>query len=65
MREGVTVVVSGDEWSSVEVPDLPVHPLNLVLYIHLRMFVYSSNFLMSSFARMLSILASGTWKNSS
>jgi hypothetical protein len=62
------VVVSGDEWSSVEVPDLVVHPLNLVLYIHLRMFVYSSNFVMSSFERMDSMLTcvtSGTWKNSS
>ena len=37
--------------------------LNLVLYIHLRIFGYSSNILMTSFERMDSMLASGTWKN--
>jgi len=40
MREGV--VASGVDWASLEVPDLAVHELNLVLYIHLRIFVYSS-----------------------
>ena len=43
MREGVTSLVV--EWSSVEVPDLTVDRLNLVLYIHLRTFEYSSNIL--------------------
>ena len=38
-------------------------PLNLVLYMHLRMFTYSSNILMTSFEPMDSMLDSGTWKN--
>ena len=39
MRESVTELEV--EWVSVEVPDLTVHPFNLVLYIHLRTFEYS------------------------
>ena len=41
MREGVSALEV--EWASVEVLDLTVHPFNLVLYIHLRTFEYSSN----------------------
>ena len=61
MREGV--VSFRVDWVSKEVPDLVNHPLNLVLYMHLRIFVYSSNILMSSFEQMDSKLVSGTLKN--
>lgn len=37
------------EWASVEVPDLTVHPINLVVYIHPRTFGYSWNMLMVNF----------------
>ena len=58
MREGEEV--SGIFGPSVEdlVPEGP--PLYLVLYMHLRMFVYSSNILSANFDPMDSILASGT-----
>jgi hypothetical protein len=40
--------------TQLEVPDLVVHPLNLILYrdIHLRIFEYSSNIFMTSFGRI-------------
>ena len=47
MREGVSVLKV--EWSTVGSPDLDVHPLNLGLYMHLRIFEYSSNILVTSF----------------
>jgi hypothetical protein len=53
----------GSTWASVEVPDLSVHPVNLILYIHLRILEYSSNIFMASFVRIDSKLASGTLKN--
>jgi hypothetical protein len=58
MREGVEV--SGVGWSSGEdlVPEEP--PLNLVLYMHFRIFAYSSNILIADFDPMDSMLASGT-----
>ena len=54
--------VLGVGGSSVEdlVPEEP--PLNLVLYMHLRIFAYSSNIRMASFDPMVSMLASVTWK---
>ncbi len=60
MREGVES--SGVCGPSVEdlVPEEP--PLNLVAYMYLRIFVYSSNIFMVSLDQMVSILASGTWK---
>ena len=51
------------DWASEEAPDLAEPPLNLVLYMHLRIFAYSSNILMASFEPMDSMLASGTWQN--
>jgi hypothetical protein len=47
MRKGVTSF--RDDWASMEVPDLTEHPLNLALYMSVRIFVYSSNILMTSF----------------
>ena len=57
MREGAEV--SGIFVPSVEDP-VPGPPLNLVLYMYLRMFAYSSNILNASFDPIVSILASGT-----
>ena len=63
MREGVEVL--GICGSSVGDPVPEEPPLNLVLlYIHLRIFAYSSNILMTSLDPMVSMLVSGTWKNS-
>jgi hypothetical protein len=44
---GVTTL--GVDWSSEETPDLVAPPLNLVLYMHLRIFAYTSNTLIASF----------------
>ena len=60
MRGGVGV--SGEEGSLGEDPVPEESPLNLILYMHLRMFAYSSKILMASFDPMDSMLASGTWK---
>jgi hypothetical protein len=38
---GVTTM--GVDWVSEETPDLVKPPLNLVLYVHLRVFAYTSN----------------------
>jgi hypothetical protein len=38
-------------------------PLNLILYMHPRIFAYSSNILIANLEPMDSMLASGTWKN--
>ena len=61
MREGVTEF--GVVWASKEFPDLDEHPLNLLLYIHLRIFVYLSKIHVTSFEQMDTLLSSGTWKN--
>jgi hypothetical protein len=61
MREGAEA--SGICGPSVEDPVPEELPLNLVLYMHLRIFAYSSNILKASFDPMVSMLASGTWKN--
>ncbi len=61
MREGVEVL--GISGSLVEDPVGPEEsPPNLVLYIHLTIFAYSSNILIASVDPMASTLASGTWK---
>jgi hypothetical protein len=57
MREGV--VVFRVDWASKEAPDPAERPLSLGLYMHLRIFMYSSNILMASFERTDSMLASG------
>ncbi len=57
------MTTQGVGWASEEASDLVVPPLNLVLYIHLRMFAYTSNALITSFEYMELILASGTLKN--
>ena len=49
MREGVEV--SGVGWSSGEDPVPEETPLNLVLYMHFRIFTYSSNILIDNFER--------------
>jgi hypothetical protein len=53
----------GVSWASGEVSDLVEPPLNLVLYIQLRIFAYTSNTLITSFEYMDSIQASVTFKN--
>ena len=58
MREGAEV--SGIFGPSMEDPVPEGPPLYLVLYMHLRMFAYSSNILNANFDPMTSILASGT-----
>ncbi len=60
VREVTTQGVDGE---SEEVSDLVATPLSLVLYMHLRIFVYTSNVLIASFEYMELILASGTLKN--
>ena len=47
----------------MEAYDPVAPPLNLVLYMHLRIFAYTSNVLIASFEYMELILASGTPKN--
>ncbi len=61
MRGGVGV--PGEEGSLREDPVPEGSPLNLILYMHLRIFAYSSNILIPSFEPMDSMRASGTWKN--
>jgi hypothetical protein len=57
------VSTHGVGWASEEASDLVAPPLNLVLYMHLRIFAYTSNVLIASFEYMELILASGTPKN--
>ncbi len=58
---GVTTV--GVCWSSGEASSLVGPPVNLVLYMHLRIFAYTSNTLIDSFECMDCMVASGTLKN--
>jgi hypothetical protein len=51
------VTTQGVGWASEEVSDLVAPPSNLVLYIHLRIFAYTSNALIASFEYMDVILA--------
>jgi hypothetical protein len=57
------VTTKGVGWSSGEASSLVESPLNLVLYMHLRIFVYTSNTLIASFEYMDWMLASDTLKN--
>jgi hypothetical protein len=47
---GVTTM--GVAWAFGEVSDLIEPPLNLVLYMHLRIFAYTSNTLIATFEYM-------------
>ena len=58
---GVTTMGVG--WASGEASNLVEPPLNLVLYIHLRIFAYTSNTLIDSFEYMECMLVSVTLKN--
>jgi len=58
---GVTTI--GVCWASGEASNLVGPPLNLVLYMHLRIFAYTSNTLFASFEYMDYMLAVGTLKN--
>ena len=53
----------GVGWASEEVSDLVGPPLNLVIYMYLRICTYTSNTLIASFEYMDSMLAAGTLKN--
>jgi hypothetical protein len=57
------VTTQGVGWASEEASDLVATPLNLVLYIHLRIFAYTSNAHIASFEYMELMLASGTLTN--
>ncbi len=58
---GVTTMGVG--WASRKVSNLVGPPLNLVLYMYLRMFVYTSNTLIPSFEYMDCMLDSDTLKD--
>ena len=53
----------GVGWASEEVSDLVGPPLNLVIYMYLRICTYTSNTLIASLQYMDWTLASGTLKN--
>ena len=55
---GVTTMGVG--WASGEASDLVGPPLNLVIYMHLRIFAYTSNTLRDNFEYMDCILPSDT-----
>ena len=57
------LTTKGVGWGSGETSDLVAPPLNLVIYMHLRIFAYTSNVLITSFEYMELILTSGTLKN--
>jgi hypothetical protein len=57
------VTTKGVGWAFGEACDLVAPPLNLVLYMYLRIFAYTSNTLIASFEYMELILVSGTLKN--
>ena len=57
------MTTQGVGWASEEASDLVAPPLNLVLYIHMRIFAYTSNALIASFEYMELMLASGTLTN--
>jgi len=46
------VTTQGVGWASKEASDLVAPPLNPVLYMHLRIFAYTSNVLIASFEYM-------------
>ena len=51
------VATMGVGWASGEASDLVEPPLSLVLYVHLRIFAYTSNTLIASFEYMDWMLA--------
>ena len=57
------VKTMGVGWASGEASDLVEPLLNLVLYMHLRIFADTLNTLIASFEYMEWMLASGTLKN--
>ena len=57
------MTTQGVGWVSEEASDLVAPPLNLVVYMYLRIFAYTSNALITSFEYMELMLASGTLKN--
>jgi hypothetical protein len=57
------LTTQGVSWSSEEDSDLVAPPLNLERNIHLRMFAYTSNFLITGFEYMELMISSGTLKN--
>ncbi len=57
------MTTKGVGWASEESSDLVAPPVNLVIYMHLRIFAYTSNTLIASFEYMELMLASGTLKN--
>ncbi len=57
------MATKGVDWASDEASDLVATPLNLVLYMHLRIFAYTSNTLIASLEYTESMLAAGTLKN--
>ena len=60
---GREVETMGVGWASEEASDIVEPPLNLVLYMHLRIFAYTSNTLIPSLQYMDWTLASGILKN--
>ena len=56
------MATKGVGWASDEASDLVATPLNLVLYMHLRTFAYTSNTLIASLEYTESMLAAGTLK---
>ena len=63
MVRGREVTTMGVGWSSEEDSKIVEPPLNLVLYMSLRIFTYTSNTLIASLQYMDWTLASGTLKN--
>ncbi len=59
------MTTQGVGWASEEVSDLVAPPLCLVIYMHLRIFAYTSNVLITSFkyVELPVILSSGNLKN--
>ena len=60
MRE---VTTQGVGWASEEASDLVAPPMNLVIYMYLRIFAYTSNTLIANFEYMDCMISSGTVKN--
>ena len=56
------VATKGVGWSSDESSDLVATPLNLVLYMHLKIFAYTSNTSIASLEYTESMLVAGTPK---
>ncbi len=59
------MTTEGVGWASEEASDLVAPPLNLVLYMHLRIFTYTSNALITSFECMSPMMKTRTGNGSS